>query len=94
MNMAQFETVDKFRLAQIMHAFETRMLEARDRLEPIVSGEIERAHCSPGTRECYGGRPGMRKTMLKDAVSIARTVTAIIDNAVNRFHEDQKELGV
>jgi hypothetical protein len=80
--------VDEFELAKVQWEFTNAVLEARDRLEPLISGEIGRGHCSPGSRECYGGKPGKRKTTLKDARAIARTVTAIINRAVNKFEED------
>ncbi len=81
--------MDKFEKAAIDHEFVTAVLEARDKLRPIISGEIERGHCVGG-RECYGARPGFRKTRLADAVKIARTVEIILNRAVNKFEEDNE----
>ena len=78
--------MDKFELAARDHVFVTAILEARDMLRPIITGEIERGHCVGG-RECYGARPGMRKTKLADAVKIAKTVGIILDRAVNKFDD-------
>ncbi len=67
-------------------------MTARDMLTPILEGEIERGHCSPGTRECYGGRPGKRKTLLKDAKDITRHVVVILNKALNKFHDDTEKM--
>jgi hypothetical protein len=75
--------MDKFERAGIVHKFETDVLMARDMLEPIYSGEITRGHCV-GTRECYGGVPGKRKTTLKDAQRIVRNVIAVLNRAVSK----------
>lgn len=80
--------MDKFRRAQIDHQFATRVMECRDLLGPIVKGEIERVNCPAGTRECYGGVKGERKTTLKDAVRIAKIVTMLMDRAINEFEEE------
>jgi len=66
--------------------FMSAALRVRDSLDPVVEGVIERGHCVGG-RDCYGMRAGHRKTMLKDAVSIAKTCQAIINNAVNKWHD-------
>lgn len=61
-------------------------LTVRGMLQPIVDGQIERGHCVGG-REAYGSRPGYRKVMLKDAVAIAKTCVAKINNAVNQWND-------
>jgi hypothetical protein len=61
-------------------------LSVRDMLQVIVDGQIERGHCVGG-REAYGVRPGFRKVMLKDAVAIAKTCVAKINNAVNKWND-------
>ena len=66
------------------HAFITRVLEARDALQPIACGEVERGHCVGG-REAYGANPGKRKTTLKDARRIAKHVIFCLNKAVNKF---------
>lgn len=66
------------------HAFITRVLEARDALQPIVDGEIRRGHCVGG-REAYGAKPGLRKTSLKDARRIAQHVIFCLNKAINKF---------
>jgi hypothetical protein len=76
--------MDEFERAAHDHEFVTQVLTARDMLRPIITGEIERGHCV-GDRECYGARPGMRKTKLADAVKIAKTVEIILNRAVNEF---------
>lgn len=63
------------------------MSAIRDRLDPIVKGEIDRGHCIGG-REVYGAMPGTRKTFLKDAVSIAKTVQIRIDRAIGEFEKE------
>ena len=83
-------TENEFLAAQIEHAFHTRILEARDLLRPIVEGEIERGHCSPGTRQGYGGHPGKRKTTLKDAKGLAKQATMLINHAFAELDKDQK----
>jgi len=67
----------------IVHQFANMMLQVRDRLDPIVKGEIERGHCLAGNAAAYGGSPGMRKTTLKDAREIAKHCQAIINRACN-----------
>lgn len=69
------------------HELVTRILSARDMLEPILSGEIKRGHCVAGERECYGGKPGVRKTTLADARKRAGHATALINKAVNDFDD-------
>lgn len=64
-----------------VYVFMNRMLEVRDRLDPILSGEIERGHCLAGNAAAYGGTPGKRKTTLKDAREIAKHCQAIINRA-------------
>lgn len=76
------------RLFQEAHLLQNEMLMIRDRLKPIVDGEITRGHCRAGEREAYGGKPGKRKTTLKDAREIARHAIAYINRAVNRFEEN------
>lgn len=73
--------------ASIENDFTTEMLRVRDSLEPITSGMIKRQHCVGG-REAYGKLPGYRKTMLKDAVSIASFAVAIINRAVRKFGDE------
>lgn len=63
------------------------ILEIRDRLKPIVSGEIERGHCLAGNAAAYGGIPGRRKATLKDAREIAKHAIARIDQICSRFHD-------
>ena len=76
--------MDEFEQAAREGDFITSILEARDTLKPVITGEIERGHCV-GERECYGGRRGMRKTKLADAMRIAKTVEVILNRAVNKF---------
>jgi hypothetical protein len=73
--------------AQREHAFLTQVLMCRDKLLPIISGEITRGHCVGG-RECYGAKPGRRKTTLKDAVTIAKAVHFLLNRAVDDFEKD------
>lgn len=71
---------DKFRR---FHDLMNEMAAVRDLLEPIASGEIERGHCV-GRAAAYGGSPGKRKTMLVDAVKIAKHCRAKINNEINK----------
>lgn len=83
---------DKFEQAKIEHDLIHCLLQCRDMLNPIVKGAIERSNCVAGTRECYGGKRGDRKTMLKDAVKIAKTIQAIIKRTIaeyDRKNEDE-----
>lgn len=66
--------------------FSGAALSVRDMLQAVVEGKIERGHCVGG-REAYGARPGYRKLMLKDAVAIAKTCIAKINNAVNKWND-------
>lgn len=81
-----------------VHKFTNAMLDVRDRLIPILKGEIERGHCLPGKSTAYLDKPGFRKTKLKDAVEIARHIHAIINRAVNEIERpdegDDCEYGV
>jgi hypothetical protein len=70
-----------------LHRFTNSMLDVRDRLDPILKGEIERGHCLAGELAACGGKPGKRKTKLKDAVEIARHCQAIINRAVNEIDD-------
>ncbi len=79
--------MDKFQAAIREGQFSNTIVGVRDMLQVIVDGEIDRLHCSPGVRECYGGKPGKRKLLLADARSIARRAIVIIDRAVNEFHD-------
>lgn len=81
---------EKWEQAIREHELELIALTARYMLKPILTGEIERGHCSPGSRECYGAEPGMRKTTLADARKIVTHVTAYIDRKLNDFHEKNK----
>ena len=65
--------------------FSNEMVGIRDRLKPIIIGEIERSHCLAGSAVAYGGTPGKRKTTLKDAVAIAKLCCQIIDREVNKI---------
>jgi len=76
------------RLFQEAHLLDNEMLVVRDRLKPIVDGEITRGHCLAGETEACGGFPGKRKLKLKDAREIARHAIAYIDRAVSRFREN------
>ena len=67
--------------------FVNSMIQVRDSFEPITSGSIERAKCV-GRAEAYGGKRGYRKTMLKDAVSIARSAVATINRAIKEFEDE------
>lgn len=71
------------------YVFAAAAMQCRDALRPIIDGEIERGHCSPGTRECYGGKPGRRKTTLKDAQKIARHIVTVLNRALNEFDKSQ-----
>jgi hypothetical protein len=77
-------TESEMKQAAREHDFITQVLMARDMLEPIISGEIERGHCVGG-QAAYGATPGKRKTKLDDAVRIAKTVKFNLDRAVNKF---------
>ena len=70
-----------------VHRFMQQMLEIRDRLDPILKGEIERGHCLAGQAEAYGGVRGYRKTTLKDARAIAKHCKAFIDRAYDELDE-------
>lgn len=68
------------------HHFINEMVRCRDMLKPIVSGEIER-----GNRVSrYDIDLGTRKTNLKDARSIAKTVIFKIDRAIAEFDRDEE----
>jgi hypothetical protein len=69
------------------HRLANDILEIRDRLKPIVFGEIQRGHCLAGNAEAYGGTRGNRKTTLKDAREIARHAIARIDQITSRFYD-------
>lgn len=71
-----------------LHTFMNEMLCVRDRLEPILSGQIKRGRCLNGNAEAYGGTPGYRKTTLKDAREIAKVCQAIINRAYDKFDKD------
>lgn len=79
--------MDKYERAQVNHEFESQVLKCRDLLEPIITGMIERGHCLAGFRVGTGGKPGKRKTTLKDAVAIAKTIEVILNKAVNDFSD-------
>ena len=79
--------MDKFEQAARDGDFINSIAEARDLLRPIIAGEIERGHCV-GRAECYGGRRGLRKTKLVDAVKIAKTVEILLNRAISKFDED------
>jgi hypothetical protein len=81
--------VDKFEVASWAGWLTDEILGVRDELKKIVAGEIERGHCSPGTRECYGGKPGNRKLMLADAKRIAKHMVAKINRMVDEFYEKE-----
>ena len=83
--------MDKFDRAGICGRFETDVLQCRDLLQPIIDGQIERGHCPAGQQEAYGGVPGKRKTTLEDARKIAKTITVILNRAVNKFHDDMED---
>jgi hypothetical protein len=78
---------EEFEQARREYDLEHIALHARDMLEPLVSGEIERGRCVAGQREAYGGKPGKRKTTLADARRIARNVTAYINQHLRLFDE-------
>lgn len=65
---------------------EEQMMSVRDALLPVVIGVIERGHCV-GRAEAYGGKRGVRKTMLKDAVSIAKNCVDRVNNALNAYDD-------
>ncbi len=79
--------IDEFEKARVDIMFVNKVAGIRDMLEPIASGEITRGHCSPGTRECYGGKPGKRKTTLADARKIAHHAIIALNRAINEFDE-------
>ena len=83
--------LDIFERAAICSDFITSVLECRDRLEPIINGEIERGHCVAGEQEAYGGKPGKRKTTLADARRIAKTIEVVLNRAVNKFDSAMEE---
>lgn len=70
------------RLGKFIHL----MLGVRDRLDPIIKGEIERGHCLPGKLTAFLDKPGFRKMKLRDAVEIARHCQVIINRAVDEIH--------
>jgi hypothetical protein len=78
-------TEAEYEQARREHEFMTAILEARDMLEPIVSGKIERGHCLPGKHTAYLDEPGKRKTTLADAKKIAKTVQWIINRAIDKY---------
>ncbi len=65
------------------HRLANEILVVRERLKPIVDGEIVCAR-SPSGQVLT---PGKRKVKLKDAMSIAKHAIFYIDKAVNRFSE-------
>lgn len=68
-------------------SLEYEMTQVRDELAPVVAGVIERQHCV-GSAEAYGGKRGVRKTMLKDAVSIATSCVARLNRAINAYQAE------
>ncbi len=72
-----------------LYCFVNEVIEARDLLDAIIDGEITRGHCVGG-RECYGKRPGERKTTLKDARQIAKTVRVKLNRAMHELDESQQ----
>lgn len=72
-----------------LYQFVNEVIEARDLLDPIINGEITRDHCV-GDRECYGAHPGKRKTMLKDARQIAKTIKAKLNRAMRELDASQQ----
>lgn len=83
--------MDKFEAAQRDFAFEQVVIECRDLLRPIIEGQIERAQCVAGTRECYGGVPGKRKTTMKDAAKIAKVIEFKLNKAINEFNDSSPD---
>ena len=69
--------------------FINEVVTCRDLLLPIINGEIERGHCV-GDREAFGGKPGKRKTTLKDAQAIAKTIEFRLNRAVNKFDQQME----
>lgn len=80
-------TQEEHEKAQRDYVIYSEVLRVRDMLKPIIDGEIERGHCV-GRRECYGGTPGMRKTMLADAKRIARHCEAALHRLAQRITDD------
>jgi hypothetical protein len=67
--------------------FLNEVASCRDLLIPILTGEITRCHCVAGEREATGGRPGKRKTTLKDARAIAKSIEFRLNRAMNKFDD-------
>jgi len=63
----------------IVSNFRNEMLVIRDRLDPIVKGEVERGRSLAGQRNM----PGNRKTTFKDAARIASHIQAAINRAID-----------
>jgi hypothetical protein len=83
-------TEAEHRQAQREHELISDILRARDLLSPIVTGEIERGHCVAGQHVAYGAEPGNRKTTLSDARKIAKTVTFIINRAIDEYDRGER----
>lgn len=71
----------------VVYTVETEILMIRDMLKPILDGQIERGHCSPGSRECYGAVPGRRKLTLADARKLVKHATARLDKAAQKLND-------
>lgn len=80
--MPKYDKID----VDLLFVFINNIVECRDQLQIIVDGEIEREHCVGG-RKCYGAFAGVRKVMLKDARSIAKSAVAKINRAIREFEE-------
>lgn len=81
--MSQTQEAERERACR-EHDLTNEILLAAKKLDPIITGQIERGHCVGG-RECYGAAAGKRKTKLTDAVKIAKTVKFMLTKAVERF---------
>lgn len=69
-----------------MEVFINTIVECRDDLEPIVIGEIVREYFVGDQSKPHCG-PGYRKTMLKDAKAIAKSVMGKINRAIAKLEE-------
>lgn len=81
---------EEFEVEKLFYRLEHDILTARDMLQPIIDGEVQRGHCSPGSRECYGGVPGKRKLTLKDAVQITKHVVTLLNRAATRRLDEER----
>lgn len=91
--------LDGFAQARREHDLIQTILNVRDRLKAIDSGEIERSNVRPGEKETltyYSAHAraytkGNRKTNLRDARSIAHHAIVAIDRALQEWDKYEEQ---